>query len=332
MLKSKGLNCTMSTENSVIKQQEKDCNEDQKLNSVKQDKDYLQDDNVDAKALSVVSEIEQVEKTSSYKIPDNKASLEDGYNWRKYGQKHVKGNGFVRSYYRCTYPNCLAKRQIERSCDGPITDTVYLGQHEHPKPQASPRVSVGLVTSDQPKEGDETAFYSRNEPLAIAVVSSNDDAVEGSLSHSYKTRDEIDDNVDHDAKRLKKDVGNNDETSAGRTNVTVSRLVVQTRSEVDLVNDGYRWRKYGQKMVKGSPNPRSYYRCSNVGCPMKKHVERSLTDQKVVVTTYEGEHDHVMPPGRTVTPNMAAAATTTTSKTKEKDAVLDMVVHVSANT
>ena len=34
------------------------------------------------------------------------------------------------------------------------------------------------------------------------------------------------------------------------------RSVVQTLSEVDIVNDGYRWRKYGQKMVKGNPNPR----------------------------------------------------------------------------
>lgn len=35
-----------------------------------------------------------------------------------------------------------------------------------------------------------------------------------------------------------------------------SRVVVQTSSEVDLVNDGYRWRKYGQKLVKGNTNPR----------------------------------------------------------------------------
>lgn len=34
------------------------------------------------------------------------------------------------------------------------------------------------------------------------------------------------------------------------------RLVIQTLSEVDIVNDGYRWRKYGQKLVKGNPNPR----------------------------------------------------------------------------
>ena len=35
-----------------------------------------------------------------------------------------------------------------------------------------------------------------------------------------------------------------------------SHMVVKTPSEVDIVNDGYRWRKYGQKLVKGNPNPR----------------------------------------------------------------------------
>lgn len=34
------------------------------------------------------------------------------------------------------------------------------------------------------------------------------------------------------------------------------RVVVQTLSEVDILDDGYRWRKYGQKVVKGNPNPR----------------------------------------------------------------------------
>lgn len=36
------------------------------------------------------------------------------------------------------------------------------------------------------------------------------------------------------------------------------RVVVQTTSEVDILDDGYRWRKYGQKVVKGNPNPRFY--------------------------------------------------------------------------
>ncbi|KAJ9507587.1 hypothetical protein QJQ45_019235 [Haematococcus lacustris] len=40
-------------------------------------------------------------------------------------------------------------------------------------------------------------------------------------------------------------------------------------------DDGYHWRKYGEKIVKGSPNPRSYYKCSHSGCTAKKIVERS---------------------------------------------------------
>lgn len=39
-------------------------------------------------------------------------------------------------------------------------------------------------------------------------------------------------------------------------------------------DDGYNWRKYGEKQVKGSPYPRSYYKCSHPGCPAKKMIER----------------------------------------------------------
>lgn len=38
--------------------------------------------------------------------------------------------------------------------------------------------------------------------------------------------------------------------------VAEPRIIVQTTSEVDLLDDGYRWRKYGQKVVKGNPYPR----------------------------------------------------------------------------
>lgn len=33
--------------------------------------------------------------------------------------------------------------------------------------------------------------------------------------------------------------------------------------------------RYGEKIVKGSPNPRSYYKCSHAGCTAKKIVERN---------------------------------------------------------
>lgn len=73
------------------------------------------------------------------------------------------------------------------------------------------------------------------------------------------------------------------------------RFAFMTKSEVDQLDDGYRWRKYGQKAVKNSPYPRSYYRCTTAGCGVKKRVERSSDDPTVVVTTYEGQHNHPCP-------------------------------------
>ena len=35
-----------------------------------------------------------------------------------------------------------------------------------------------------------------------------------------------------------------------------ARFAFMTKSEVDHLEDGYRWRKYGQKAVKNSPFPR----------------------------------------------------------------------------
>ncbi|KAL8532880.1 hypothetical protein ACS0TY_009181 [Phlomoides rotata] len=66
----------------------------------------------------------------------------------------------------------------------------------------------------------------------------------------------------------------------------------QTRSQVDILDDGYRWRKYGQKAVKNNKFPRSYYRCTHKGCNVKKQIQRLSKDEGIVVTTYEGMHSH----------------------------------------
>ncbi|XP_051180896.1 probable WRKY transcription factor 75 [Lolium perenne] len=70
------------------------------------------------------------------------------------------------------------------------------------------------------------------------------------------------------------------------------RYAFQTRSQADILDDGYRWRKYGQKAVKDNNFPRSYYRCTHQGCNVKKQVQRLSRDEGVVVTTYEGTHTH----------------------------------------
>ncbi|PSS28604.1 WRKY transcription factor [Actinidia chinensis var. chinensis] len=78
----------------------------------------------------------------------------------------------------------------------------------------------------------------------------------------------------------------------GEKKVKNPKYAFQTRSQVDILDDGYRWRKYGQKAVKNNKFPRSYYRCTHQGCHVKKQVQRLAKDEGVVVTTYEGMHSH----------------------------------------
>lgn len=68
---------------------------------------------------------------------------EDGYNWRKYGQKQVKGSEYPRSYYKCTHPNCQVKKKVERSHEGHITEIIYKGNHNHTKPPPNRRSAIG---------------------------------------------------------------------------------------------------------------------------------------------------------------------------------------------
>lgn len=70
----------------------------------------------------------------------------DGFCWRKYGQKHVKGSEYPRSYYKCnSSSNCPVKKKVERSHNGAITEIIYKGNHNHPRPL--PRFSLGRQVS-----------------------------------------------------------------------------------------------------------------------------------------------------------------------------------------
>ncbi|XP_068649277.1 probable WRKY transcription factor 50 [Aristolochia californica] len=88
----------------------------------------------------------------------------------------------------------------------------------------------------------------------------------------------------------------NDETQATRVRMDAGfRVAFRTKSELEILDDGFKWRKYGKKTVKNSPNPRNYYRCSSGGCSVKKRVERDREDPSYVITTYEGIHNHESP-------------------------------------
>ncbi|PWZ05484.1 putative WRKY transcription factor 53 [Zea mays] len=73
--------------------------------------------------------------TAKFRVPE--ASLEatpdDGFSWRKYGQKDILGAKFPRGYYRCTYraaQACAATKQVQRSdADLCVFDVTYQGEH-----------------------------------------------------------------------------------------------------------------------------------------------------------------------------------------------------------
>ncbi|KAK2387067.1 putative WRKY transcription factor [Trifolium repens] len=271
---------------------------------------------------------------SGLTVAADKAS-DDGYNWRKYGQKLVKGCEFPRSYYKCTHPNCEVKKLFERSHDGQITEIVYKGTHDHPKPQPSRRYSGGNTMSVQEDRSDRASLTSqdaeRDSTPELSPIATNADSPEGAGFLSNRSNDEVDED-DPFSKRRRMDL----DIIPVVKPIREPRVVVQTLSEVDILDDGYRWRKYGQKVVRGNPNPRSYYKCTNAGCPVRKHVERASHDPKAVITTYEGKHNHDVPTARNNSHDMAgplAAGGHTRIRREESDTIsLDLGMGLSPRT
>lgn len=174
----------------------------------------------------------------------------DGFKWRKYGQKQVKGSIFPRSYYKCTVSDCPARKHIEKYIDEDGMEkekTTYLHSHMHPAPNTS-KVYVN----------DQESFQ-----RTIADRMSHESPVE--------------------QKRGRK-------RSACGAGKNTHLLVIECGENVDFTEDCYTWRKYGQKIVKGSPKPRQYYKCTVQNCQGKKQIESTLSGTTIV--TYDGQHIH----------------------------------------
>ncbi|WPT17672.1 WRKY transcription factor WRKY24 [Picochlorum sp. SENEW3] len=388
------------------------------------------------------------------------AANDDGYNWRKYGEKNVKGSKYPRSYYKCSTPGCTMKKVVERDpVSGIISNTLLKGgEHNHPRPNAA-RVDVSAFVQSATQAPrythDDTPSKPTQKRKRVSIQSSGDgserlDATrvmepEDSKRHGEQSQDHTDpttsitdkvhskedmkesavmalqllgtgfspdipslgpgmsgtptnllplpatlrsspliaktkngtkshtlytvysspnhqapsDLLDHgevnsedEWEMAEEDFGTEDnetvnaaiaaaaayicrelknpsiddtkmkredtmmiaaeadekkampkksaskaprEKKTERKKHETSKTVIRTETDSDQIEDGYKWRKYGQKVVKGNPHPRSYYKCTSTGCRVRKQVERCSDNVGVLITTYEGKHTHDPP-------------------------------------
>ncbi|KAF3487778.1 hypothetical protein F2Q69_00057772 [Brassica cretica] len=222
----------------------------------------------------------------------------DGYNWRKYGQKQVKSPKGSRSYYRCTYSDCCAKK-IECSNDsGNMVEIVTKGLHSHEPPRKSsfsPR-EIRAASAVTPVLEVDTVV------ATVPSVSATPPPTKENICQSPTTverkRSCENEAVEEPEPKRRRVLLKNDNTQSSDSVSKPGKkhkLVVHAAGDVGISSDGYRWRKYGQKMVKGNPNPRNYYRCTSAGCPVRKHIETAVGNTRDVVITYKGEHNHDTP-------------------------------------
>ncbi|KAG1669627.1 hypothetical protein FOA52_010787 [Chlamydomonas sp. UWO 241] len=375
------------------------------------------------------------------------AANHDGWQWRKYGEKIVKGSPNPRSYYKCSHQGCAAKKIVERNGSGAILSTEYKASHCHPAPSAVkparfrppkggkaddmplptsevpptvprassvsaalmpiPRALKGADDDDPDYEDDSMAGGSAHDTqdheagsqhahdhnhhtratgpphihlqqfsllgslggvsgtglsadvMAMLRAGGSAGAGEGCVSPASQQQQE---RLEHLAAvteataRALGDFGGvafggaqgchmvqvpglpvlgtgpppskrrRTSTSGSAADATASAPPPPLASnsgqppavprggggsaardsdngcdgqvvvvKEDSVDDGFKWRKYGQKQVKGNPWPRSYYKCTAVGCTVRKHVERSADDANKIVISYEGRHTHSPP-------------------------------------
>ncbi|KAG6509961.1 probable WRKY transcription factor 26 [Zingiber officinale] len=265
---------------------------------------------------SVQHELNQLELARNQQqiTKQDRPSSCDGYNWRKYGQKQVKGSEYPRSYYKCSHLTCPVKKIVERSLDGQIAEIVYKGEHDHPKPRPPKRrLSSGsqehaFVAADENGRSETGNLQSWSSTTGSLLLEVNPKELSSSCriptsSVQAHLADDRPIDTDHqvanstvrvcrvpsrmvtrDRKRRK----NDDQNSVGEDS-TDAHSVIQTSG------DGYHWRKYGQKNMKGNSYPRNYYKCMSPNCNVRKYTEKAFDDSNFIVTTYEGEHDHEMP-------------------------------------
>lgn len=244
---------------------------------------------------------------------------DDGYSWKKYGQKEIRCSKFLRNYYRCTHRDlylCPAKKQVWQLSSDPISfEITYEGEHTchhiSLKTASVPQMSAEsaqemLVHEQQESDGRQQPqiVQSLPEGLYSSVTQAQGQIIQmqsPAKKNPFAIRSQV---VERSIERTSTNWrGRRADDQAMDVSESVSELSLKNqKSEYQqtvrvvapqILDDGHTWRKYGQKEILGSKFPRNYFRCSHAhsrGCRAKRQVQQLSSDPVSFEIAYWGEH------------------------------------------
>ncbi|GKU96688.1 hypothetical protein SLEP1_g9898 [Rubroshorea leprosula] len=259
-----------------------------------------------------------------------KTAYDDGYSWRKCGQKAVAGYEYPREFFRCKHhrsEGCPARKQVQRlDEDPPLFKVIHLLRHtctqfshlytgqalytseeDSDYPVFSGNIEAALMWAVARLDGYSWIKYARTVIFGFKYPTICENFCcphiksEGCLARKCVkkwdrgcTRFMVIHLGKHTCKQSSRLAASAavEPTEAASDDQEVWRKIETALMRTAPVADGYSWIKDQQTDI-SSKHPREYYRCIDhlsQRCPATKGVQISRDDPSILKVTYNGRH------------------------------------------